>query len=92
MVMPYHLHMPSYFLETFTEYPFPIPLQPCLPCYEGGAVTFFPHILLYSKSFCNFAPHFIKYKFMNGEKLTPITNKPSLGHSVHCWYFYACIW
>ena len=23
MVMPYHLHMPSYFLETFTEYPFP---------------------------------------------------------------------
>ena len=22
MVMPYHLHMPSYFLETFTEYPF----------------------------------------------------------------------
>jgi hypothetical protein len=20
--MPYHLHMPSYFLETFTEYPF----------------------------------------------------------------------
>ena len=25
MVMPYHLHMPSYFLETFTEYPY-IPL------------------------------------------------------------------
>ena len=24
MVMPYHLHMPSYFLETFTEYPFHI--------------------------------------------------------------------
>ena len=23
MVMPYHLHMPSYFLETFTEYPTP---------------------------------------------------------------------
>ena len=23
MVMPYHLHMPSYFLETFTEYPCP---------------------------------------------------------------------
>ncbi len=23
MVMPYHLHMPSYFLETFTEYPYP---------------------------------------------------------------------
>ena len=21
MVMPYHLQMPSYFLETFTEYP-----------------------------------------------------------------------
>ena len=24
MVMPYHLHMPSYFLETFTEYPYSI--------------------------------------------------------------------
>ena len=24
MVMPYHLHMPSYFLETFTEYPYGI--------------------------------------------------------------------
>ena len=21
VIMPYHLHMPSYFLETFTEYP-----------------------------------------------------------------------
>ena len=26
MVMPYHLHMPSYFLETFTEYPFLVSL------------------------------------------------------------------
>ena len=26
VVMPYHLHMPSYFLETFTEYP----EYPCL--------------------------------------------------------------
>ena len=24
VVMPYHLHMPSYFLETFTEYPYNI--------------------------------------------------------------------
>ena len=24
MVMPYHLHMPSYFLETFTEYPYEV--------------------------------------------------------------------
>ena len=24
VVMPYHLHMPSYFLETFTEYPYSI--------------------------------------------------------------------
>jgi len=31
MVMPYHLHMPSYFLETFTEYPYVIPTD-----YEGG--------------------------------------------------------
>ena len=35
MVMPYHLHMPSYFLETFTEYPdlylrsFDIPYDDC---------------------------------------------------------------
>ena len=27
MVMPYHLHMPSYFLETFTEYPY-FPARP----------------------------------------------------------------
>ena len=27
MVMPYHLHMPSYFLETFTEYPYANMLQ-----------------------------------------------------------------
>ena len=26
MVMPYHLHMPSYFLETFTEYPYNYPM------------------------------------------------------------------
>ena len=25
VVMPYHLHMPSYFLETFTEYPYLVP-------------------------------------------------------------------
>ena len=27
MVMPYHLHMPSYFLETFTEYPLVNPVD-----------------------------------------------------------------
>lgn len=27
MVMPYHLHMPSYFLETFTEYPYVVILS-----------------------------------------------------------------
>ena len=27
VVMPYHLHMPSYFLETFTEYPEPRPYE-----------------------------------------------------------------
>ena len=30
MVMPYHLHMPSYFLETFTEYPYIINHYPHL--------------------------------------------------------------
>ena len=29
VVMPYHLHMPSYFLETFTEYPY-LKKQPAL--------------------------------------------------------------
>ena len=28
MVMPYHLHMPSYFLETFTEYPYLVTVHP----------------------------------------------------------------
>ena len=32
VVMPYHLHMPSYFLETFTEYPYVHTLQ------TGGCV------------------------------------------------------
>ena len=31
MVMPYHLHMPSYFLETFTEYPFATRFQETFP-------------------------------------------------------------
>ena len=30
MVMPYHLHMPSYFLETFTEY----------PCHSGKLLSY----------------------------------------------------
>ena len=34
MVMPYHLHMPSYFLETFTEYPF--------ISHISGFIHFFP--------------------------------------------------
>ena len=36
MVMPYHLHMPSYFLETFTEYSTPtvynISVRNCCNC------------------------------------------------------------
>ena len=35
MVMPYHLHMPSYFLETFTEYPYL-----CL-FYDNTSVNFY---------------------------------------------------
>ena len=31
MGMPYHLHMPSYFLETFTEYPFATRFQETFP-------------------------------------------------------------
>ena len=36
MVMPYHLHMPSYFLETFTEYPYNI--QICLASYKENVI------------------------------------------------------
>ena len=43
MVMPYHLHMPSYFLETFTEYPYLI---------KDKKEAFSEECLL----FCNFAP------------------------------------
>ena len=32
VVMPYHLHMPSYFLETFTEYPKTKPAYPIVSC------------------------------------------------------------
>ena len=34
VVMSYHLHMPSYFLGTFTEYPYTDLLYsfPCNPC------------------------------------------------------------
>ncbi len=36
MVMPYHLHMPSYFLETFTEYPYRNLSISVIPSIEGG--------------------------------------------------------
>ena len=35
MVMPYHLHMPSYFLETFTEYPLLYPKQQYPSTYQN---------------------------------------------------------
>ena len=39
MVMPYHLHMPSYFLETFTEYPallFELEMKGVIRALAGG--------------------------------------------------------
>ena len=39
VVMPYHLHMPSYFLETFTEYP-------CLVYYFQGCDRWFGQVNL----------------------------------------------
>ena len=47
MVMPYHLHMPSYFLETFTEYPsvWRLPLWRFFtPRMHGVIVILFPTI------------------------------------------------
>ena len=53
MVMPYHLHMPSYFLETFTEY----------PSYNTQNHM---NIIVYKKThilyFCQFTRHRINYK------------------------------
>ena len=37
MVMPYHRHMPSYFLETFTEYP---SIRNSAALHQSGAVSY----------------------------------------------------
>ena len=39
VVMSYHLHMPSYFLGTFTEYPYETVLV--IPAWEGRYHLFF---------------------------------------------------
>ena len=52
MVMPYHLHMPSYFLETFTEYPFKkrFAEYPCLHRINiNSFFAIFPDERLYDK-------------------------------------------
>ena len=41
VVMPYHLHMPSYFLETFTEYPCLIPSYGIL-LYKKHSLVYYP--------------------------------------------------
>ena len=46
MVMPYHLHMPSYFLETFTEYPF-LELKCFLPQITQIEIRFIAYFNLY---------------------------------------------
>ena len=45
MVMPYHLHMPSYFLETFTEYPY------LKNCFLGKERKQFFFISMFAQSF-----------------------------------------
>ena len=45
VVMPYHLHMPSYFLETFTEYPYADRLT------KSSAVFFIPSGAFYFTAF-----------------------------------------
>ena len=47
MVMPYHLHMPSYFLETFTEYPETVLV---IPAWEGRYHLFFDLFHQYLKT------------------------------------------
>ena len=39
VVMPYHLHMPSYFLETFTEYPY-LKKTSTVVSYEAGMMDY----------------------------------------------------
>ena len=54
MVMPYHLHMPSYFLETFTEYPYNKNIVRCEhdeSCKFYLHLTMFPQILLLVRLF-----------------------------------------
>ena len=45
MVMPYHLHMPSYFLETFTEYPY----CKLIKLSNQPVHTFFSHLAMAEK-------------------------------------------
>lgn len=40
MVMPYHLHMPSYFLETFTEYPLVNIKRRCVVIHDAPSFFF----------------------------------------------------
>ena len=49
MVMPYHLHMPSYFLETFTEYPLLL-----MACLKKKSVTYNRLRSLWYKKECSY--------------------------------------
>ena len=46
MVMPYHLHMPSYFLETFTEYPFVVAQEKLVMIKLRARITWISRFLL----------------------------------------------
>ena len=48
VVMPYHLHMPSYFLETFTEYPYICELHNISMDFRIGKERFFESGIPYS--------------------------------------------
>ena len=64
VVMPYHLHMPSYFLETFTEYP-SIEKQSVTNAVSANSlrfaqIYFFAMCLFYSSEKQNIVSVFIK--------------------------------
>ena len=58
MVMPYHLHMPSYFLETFTEYPYLVALFNftllLMACLKKKSVTYNRLRSLWYKKECSY--------------------------------------
>ena len=79
VVMPYHLHMPSYFLETFTEYPYP----------DNNNKVVYSYSICKKDETRRWNEMRLKINNLNSveePKTTYLTSRPSsLGH---CYYFF----